>query len=89
MTLASILALFAALTFPEPLDPALDWHDCSQSPMMEGRGFPGQGNPYHRVPESQKPRMSERAWELSQTSIGFLVRFTTEFWGQTPRHPLF
>lgn len=78
MILASILALFAALTFPEPLDPALDWHDCSDSPYMEGRGFPGQGNPYHRLPESQKPRTTEKVWGLSKTSIGFNVRFKTD-----------
>lgn len=78
MIVASMIGLLAALTFPEPLDPSLDWHDCSQSPMLEGRGFPGEGNPYHRLPESQKPRTTEKVWGLSQTSIGFNVRFKTD-----------
>lgn len=78
MIFAFVSGLLAALTFAEPLDPALDWHDCSDSPMLEGRGFPGQGNPYHRLPESQKPRTTEKVWGLSQTSIGFNVRFKTD-----------
>lgn len=80
MTFASTIGLLAALTFPEtePLDPNLDWYDCSESFALEGRGFPGQGLPYNRLPESQKARTSEKVWNLSKTSIGFNVRFKTD-----------
>lgn len=78
MIIASTIGILASLTFQKPLDPALEWHDCSETQFLEGRGFPGQGNPFNRIPESQKPRMSDRAWELSQTSIGFNVRFKTD-----------
>lgn len=80
MIMISSLCVLAALTFPElePLDPALDWHDCSAPDALEGRGFPGEGNPFHRIPERFHSNTTDKVWRLSQTSIGFNARFVTD-----------
>ena len=73
-------ALVAALAFfeTEPLDPALDWHDCSEPTALEGRGFPGEAYPFHRIPERHHTNCTDKVWGLSKTSIGFAARFVTD-----------
>lgn len=80
MNLIASLCIFAAMTFPEkdPLDPEFEWHDCSEPAALEGRGYPGVAEPFSRLPEKFRGKVSDKVWELSQSTIGFSARFITD-----------
>lgn len=55
-----------------------DWRDGVKDLALEGRGFPKEAEPYTRLPERFKGKVTTSVWNLSQTAIGFNARFVTD-----------
>ena len=57
---------------------SFDWRDGIADLALEGRGYPETADPYTRLPATFKDVVTKPVWELSRTTIGFHVRFTTD-----------
>ena len=57
---------------------SFDWRDGIADLALEGRGYSETADPYTRLPATFKDVVTKSVWDLSRTTIGFHVRFTTD-----------
>ncbi|MCQ2390770.1 MAG: SGNH/GDSL hydrolase family protein [Kiritimatiellae bacterium] len=78
LLLVALVAVTASAAPPPPkaVTADYDWR-VGTALTLEGRGF-ADAKPYTRVPERLHTNMTDKAWALSPTTIGFNARFVTD-----------
>ncbi len=70
------LLLASTLAF-SPTHAAIRWRDAA-SLTVEGRGWPMPDTPFQRFPPHAREKIPAGVWDLSRSSAGITVRFTTQ-----------
>lgn len=74
---AHALLFTLLLTFlPSTARAAITWHDAATL-TVEGRGWPMPDSPFQRLPSHARETVPPAVWDLSRSSAGITVRFTT------------